>query len=98
MYSLSTLSTVSIEDIGALTGGPKVFQIYIHKDRDLTMEFVERCKGAGFSALCLTIDTLVAGNRERDLVTGMVMPPKLTLSSLMSFALHWRWAFNYLVH
>ena len=44
MYSLSTLSTVSIEEIGALTDGPKCFQIYIHKDRDLTYEFVERCK------------------------------------------------------
>ncbi len=98
MYSLSTLSTVSIEDVGAVTDGPKMFQIYIHKDRGLTREFIERCKASNFSALCLTIDTLVAGNRERDLVTGMVMPPKLTLSSLLSFAYHWKWAFNYLTH
>ncbi len=98
MYSLSTLSTVSIEDIGKLTSGPKVFQIYIHKDRGLTRDFIERCKTANYSALCLTIDTLVAGNRERDLVTGMIMPPKLTLSSLLSFATHFSWAFNYLTH
>jgi L-lactate dehydrogenase (cytochrome) len=98
MYSLSTISTVSIEDVGALTPGPKCFQVYIHKDRGLTMDFVARCKAANFSALCLTVDTLVAGNRERDLVTGMVMPPKLTLSSLASFASHPDWAWNYLTH
>ena len=97
-YGLSTLSTVSIEEIGALTGAPKLFQIYIHKDRDLTYGFIERCKQAKFSALCLTVDTLVAGNRERDLVTGMVMPPKLTLASLISFATHLDWALNYVTH
>jgi len=98
MYSLSTISTVSIEEVGALTPGPKCFQLYIHKDRGLSLDFVERCKAAKFSALCLTVDTLVAGNRERDLVTGMVMPPKLTLSSLFSFATHPDWAWNYLTH
>lgn len=97
-YGLSTLSTVSIEEIGALTASPKMFQIYVHKDRDLTYGFIERCRAAGFSALCLTIDTLIAGNRERDLRTGMVIPPRLTLASLASFAWHWRWAFDYLTH
>ena len=96
IYSLSTLSNVSIEEIGALTTGPKCFQIYIHRDRGLTREFVQRSKAAGFDSLCLTVDTLVAGNRERDLKTGMIMPPKLTLKSLASFATHWRWAYNYL--
>lgn len=96
MYSLSTLSTVSIEEVGALTPGPKCFQIYIHKDRELSYDFIQRCKEAKFSALCLTVDTLVAGNRERDLYSGMVMPPKFTLSSLLSFMAHPAWAFNYL--
>ncbi len=98
MYSLSTMSTVSIEEIGSLNDGPKCFQVYIHKDRELTYEFVERARAAQFSALALTVDTLVAGNRERDHVTGMVMPPRLTLSSLFSFATHLDWAFNYLTH
>ena len=97
-YSLSTMSTVSIEEIGALTSGPKCFQVYIHRDRGMTRDFVERVKAAKFDALCLTIDTLVAGNRERDKHTGMVVPPKLTLASLVSFALHWRWAYDYLTH
>ena len=96
MYSLSTVSTVSIEEIGALTSGPKCFQIYIHKDRGLTREFIERCRAANYSALCLTVDTLVAGNRERDLVTGMVMPPRFTPSSMLSFMLHPGWAWHYL--
>lgn len=96
MYSLSTVSTVSIEEIGALTPGPKCFQIYIHKDRALSYEFIERCKAAKFTSLCLTVDTLVAGNRERDLVTGMSIPPKFTLSSMLSFMLHPNWALHYL--
>lgn len=96
IYSLSTMSNVSIEEIGALTSGPKCFQVYIHRDRGLTREFIERSKAAGFESLCLTVDTLVAGNRERDLKTGMIMPPKLTLKSLLSFATHWRWTYNYL--
>ncbi len=98
IYSLSTMATVSIEEIGALTSAPKCFQIYIHKDRELTYEFIERARAARFSALALTVDTPVAGNRERDHVTGMVMPPRLTLSSLLSFATHFDWAFNYLTH
>lgn len=98
IYSLSTVATVGIEEIGALTPGPKCFQIYIHKDRGLTSDFIERCRAAGFAALCLTVDTLVAGNRERDLVTGMVMPPRLSLASLFSFATHPDWAWNYLTH
>lgn len=97
-YSLSTLSSVSIEEIGSLTSTPKMFQIYIHKDRGLTYELIERCKRAKFTSLCLTIDTIVAGNRERDLRTGMTMPPKFTPSSLLSFAIHPRWVYNYLTH
>ncbi len=96
LYSLSTLSTVSIENIAKTSSAPKMFQIYIHKDRGLTQAFVERCKVAHYDALCLTVDTLVAGNRERDRRTGLVMPPKLTAQSLLSFALHPRWALNYL--
>ncbi|MBL4819480.1 MAG: alpha-hydroxy-acid oxidizing protein [Gammaproteobacteria bacterium] len=96
MFSLSTIATVSIEEVGELTPGPKCFQVYIHKDRGLTYDFVERCKAANFSALCLTVDTLVAGNRERDLVTGMTMPPKLSLTSLLSFMTHPEWALNFL--
>lgn len=96
MYGLSTLGTTSIEAIADAVSIPKMFQIYILKDRGLTLEFVERCKAVGYAALCLTVDTPVAGNRERDKVTGMQMPPKWTLASLASFAAHPVWSLNYL--
>ncbi|MDA5192844.1 alpha-hydroxy acid oxidase [Govanella unica] len=95
LYSLSTVGTTSLEDVARATTGPKMFQIYILKDRELTREFVTRCKAVGYDALCLTVDTMLAGNRERDQRTGMTMPPRFTLGSLMSFAMspHWTWNF-----
>ena len=96
MFSMSTMSTTSIEEIGNLTSGPKLFQLYIHKDRGLTDNLIERCQRAGFHGLCLTVDTLVAGNRERDYRTGFTTPPRLTIGSLLSFALHPEWSLNYL--
>ncbi len=97
MFSMSTMSTASIEDIGNLTKGPKLFQLYIHKDRGLTDNLIERCKNNGFHGLCLTVDTVVAGNRERDHRTGFSTPPRLTLGSLLSFASHPVWSLNYLL-
>ncbi len=96
MYTLSTMATTSLEDIAAETSGPNMFQVYILRDRGLTREFVSRCKDAGYSALCLTVDTVVAGNRERDLVHGLRMPPRFTLKALASFAVHLDWTFNLL--
>jgi L-lactate dehydrogenase (cytochrome) len=98
LYSLSTLGTTSLEDIASTISAPKMFQIYILKDRELTREFVERCKAARYEALCLTVDMAMAGNRERDLRTGMVMPPRFGLGSLWSFAAHPAWTMNLLLH
>ncbi len=95
-YTLSTMGTTRIEDIADQGPGPWMFQIYILKDRALTTEFVERCKAAKYQALCLTVDTALAGNRERDRVTGMVLPPRFSLKSFASFAAHPRWAFHLL--
>ena len=97
-YSMSTMATSSIEEIANISGGPKLFQLYIHKDQGLTDNLIDRCKSSGFKAMCLTVDTVVAGNRERDHRWGFTTPPKLTLKSLMSFAMHPKWAFNYLTH
>ena len=96
MFSMSTMSTTSIEEIENLTSGPKLFQLYIHKDRGLTDNLIERCRRTGFNGLCLTVDTVVAGNRERDHRTGFSTPPRLTLGSLLSFILHPEWSLNYL--
>lgn len=96
-FGVSTIGTRSIEELGAMNTAPKLFQIYVHNDASLTTEMIARCREAGFTALALTVDTIVAGNRERDYVTGMTTPPKLTPSSLVSFALHPGWTMNYLL-
>jgi L-lactate dehydrogenase (cytochrome) len=97
LFGISTIGTRGIEEMGAFTSGPKLFQIYIHKDRALNTDLIARCKAANFNALALTVDTIVAGNRERDYLTGMTTPPRLTPKSLLSFALHPEWTFNYLL-
>ena len=97
-YSMSTMATSSIEEISNISGGPKMFQLYIHKDKSLTDNLIDRCKRSGFNAMCLTVDTVVAGNRERDHKWGFTTPPKLTFKSLLSFALHPKWSINYLIH
>ena len=97
-YSMSTMATSSIEEIANTASGPKMFQIYIHKTQGLTDNLIDRCKRSGFNAMCLTVDTIVAGNRERDHKWGFTTPPKLNLRSLMSFATHPMWTINYLTH
>ena len=93
-FSLSTMSTQSIEEIGSLNDEPKVFQVYVLRDRGLTEALVERAQAAGYDALCLTVDTPLSGNRERDRANGMNMPPKWTLRSLSQFATKPGWSFN----
>jgi L-lactate dehydrogenase (cytochrome) len=91
IYSLSTLATTSIADAAAGSDGPKMFQVYMFKDRALTSEFIELCKASGYIALCLTVDTPVAGNRERDLVHGFSAAPRSRLRQAISFAQHPGW-------
>ena len=97
-YSMSTMANSTIEEISNISSGPKLFQLYVHKDQSITDDLIDRCRRSGFDGMCLTVDTLVAGNREKDYRTGFTTPPKLTLKSLMSFAAHPSWVFNYLTH
>jgi L-lactate dehydrogenase (cytochrome) len=97
MFGISTIGTRSIEEVGAYNSAAKFFQIYVHHDTSLTSDLIARCKASNFGALALTVDTIVAGNRERDYLTGFTTPPKLTPRSLVSFAAHMRWTFNYLL-
>ena len=90
LYSLSTMATSTIEDV-ATAGGPRMFQLYCFRDRGLTLELLSRAQAAGYGAICLTVDTPLAGNRERDIATGMTLPPRFTLRSLLQFAAHPRW-------
>ena len=95
MFGVSALGTVTLKEIGDMISTPKLFQFYFHKDRGLNDAMVERAQAANFNALALTVDTITGGNRERDLYTGFTSPPKLTLKSLLSFAIHPAWALNY---
>ena len=77
IFSLSTLSSVGIEEIASLTSGPKWFQLYVWKDRGMVKEMMDRAREAGYKALILTVDFPIAGNRERDPRNGFSIPPKL---------------------
>lgn len=95
-FGISSLATVSIEEIGELVSSPKMFQLYVHTDKGLNDMMIERCKAAKFDAMALTVDTIVGGNRERCLRTGFTSPPRLTPRSAISFAAHPGWTLNYL--
>jgi len=96
MFSQSCMSNASIEDVGRASTGPKMLQAYCFRDRALTGEFLERARAAGFSALCLTFDVPVPGMRERDLLHGLTVPPRIGLDSLAEFATHPGWSLRYL--
>ena len=95
MFGVSSLATVTVEEIAQIANTPKMFQFYFHKDRGLNDALLERAREANFEVMALTVDTITGGNRERDLRTGFTSPPKLTLGSLMSFAMHPMWAWNF---
>ena len=94
-YTLSTLSTRSIEEVAAIGAGPKWFQVYVWRDRGLVKEMIGRAATAGYEALVLTVDTAVLGRRERDVRRGFSLPPTIGLSTLVDGALHpgWTWRF-----
>jgi L-lactate dehydrogenase (cytochrome) len=96
-FGISSLATVSIEDIAATTDGPKLFQLYVHKDRGLNASMIERCQAAKFDALALTVDTIVSGKRERCARSGFTTPPRFTPASITSYALKPRWTLDYLL-
>ena len=92
---ISSLATVSIEEIAAMISTPKLFQLYVHKDKGLNTSMIERCRAAKFDAIALTVDTIVGGKRERCARSGFASPPRFTPSSLMSYAVRPRWALDY---
>jgi L-lactate dehydrogenase (cytochrome) len=96
-YSLSTMGSESIETIGRGSAGPKIYQLYLLADDALNFASIDRARAAGFTALCLTVDTMVPGNRERDLRSGLTIPPRLGLAGLTPFAARPRWCRDYLL-
>lgn len=97
-YSLSTMSTRSIEEVAAVSDGPKWFQVYTWKDRGLVRELVERSAAAGYEVLWLTVDTAVLGNRERDARRGFTVPPRVGPGTLVDGVLHPAWTWDFLTH
>ena len=95
MFGVSSLGTASIEEIANLISTPKLFQLYVHKDQGLNNYLIDECKEHNFDTMAVTVDSSVGGNRERDLYTGFTIPLNLSLKSIISFATHPAWAFNY---
>jgi L-lactate dehydrogenase (cytochrome) len=95
LFGVSSLGTVSLQEIGDLISTPKMFQFYFHKDRALNAAMLDMAREARFDILTLTVDTITGGNRERDLHTGFTTPPRLTPKSMFQFASKPSWAMNY---
>lgn len=96
IYSLSSVSSTSIEDAARASDAPNWFQIYVWRDREITKEFMRRCKEMGYHALCLTVDLPVHGNRERDLRNGLTFPAALTPKTVADVVRHPVWLAHYL--
>ncbi|MFT0546500.1 L-lactate dehydrogenase [Allopusillimonas ginsengisoli] len=95
-FTLSTMSVCSIEDIAAHTSRPFWFQLYVMRDRDFMERLIDRAKAARCSALVLTLDLQVLGQRHKDIKNGLSTPPKPTLINLINLATKPRWCLNML--
>ena len=90
-FCLSTMSICSIEDVAERTTKPFWFQLYVMKDRGFIERLIERAKAAKCSALVLTLDLQILGQRHKDLKNGLTAPPKLTIANIMNMATKPRW-------
>lgn len=95
-FCLSTMSICSIEDVAAHTPNPFMFQLYVMKDQEFLAAIIERAKAAKCSALVLTLDLQIMGQRHKDLKNGLSAPPKPTLPTLLDLATRWRWGMGML--
>lgn len=98
MFGVSSLGTVSLEEVRKAHDNPQVYQFYFHKDRGLNTAMMQRAKDIGVNVMMLTVDSITGGNRERDLRTGFSIPFKLTLDGMLQFAIKPMWGINYVTH
>jgi L-lactate dehydrogenase (cytochrome) len=98
MFGVSSLGTVSLEELRRAHSTPQVYQFYFHRDRKLNQSMMQRAKEAGVDIMMLTVDSIAGGNRERDLRTGFSIPFRLTPAGVLQFAVKPMWAINYLTH
>ena len=94
-FSLSTMATRSIEEVAAVSEGPKWFQVYVWRDRGLLRELLARARAAAYDAITISVDTAVLGRRERDVRRGFTLPPKIGPGTLVDGLIHpgWTWSF-----
>ena len=95
-FTLSTMSICSIEDVAEHTGQPFWFQLYVMRDRAFIDRLIDRAKAAGCSALVVTLDLQILGQRHKDIRNGLSTPPKPTLANLVNLATKPRWCWNML--
>ena len=95
-FILSTMSICSIEDIAANTSAPFMFQLYMMRDREAMSRMIDRCKAAKCSALVLTLDLQVIGQRHKDLKNGLTAPPRPTIANIINLSTKLRWCFGML--
>ena len=96
-YALSTMGTVTPETLAeAAPDGRRWFQLYVWRDRERSLDIIQRAERAGFEALVLTVDVPVTGDRLRDVRHGLTIPPTLNLRTFVDGALHPRWLFDFL--
>src|SRR6201990_3588496 len=98
MFGVSSLGTVSLEELRKAHDTPQVYQFYFHKDRGLNRAMLQRAKDARVDIMMLTVDSITGGNRERDLRTGFSIPFSLTLAGMLQFAIKPMWGINYATH
>ena len=95
-FTLSTMSVCSIEDVAENTTKPFWLQLYMMKDKDYISRLIQRAKNAKVSALVITLDLQILGQRHKDLKNGLSAPPKLTLKTIANLATKWRWGLEML--
>jgi L-lactate dehydrogenase (cytochrome) len=95
-FTLSTMSICSIEDVAAATKAPFWFQLYVMQDEEFTDNIIERAKKAGVSALVLTLDLQILGQRHKDIKNGLSAPPKPTLRNIIDLSTKWTWGMEML--
>jgi len=98
MFGVSSLGTVSLEELRRKHSNPQVYQFYFHRDRGLNRAMMERAKAAGVEVMMLTVDSITGGNRERDKRTGFSIPFRLNLQGLAQFVMKPAWGINYVTH
>ncbi len=98
MFGVSSLGTVSLEELRKAHDTPQVYQFYFHRDRGLNRAMMQRARDAGVEVMMLTVDSITGGNRERDLRTGFSIPFRLTPAGMLQFAIKPMWGIQYVSH